>query len=206
MCQIFLKIDGSRENEYEEEEGETGLYLLPGRSEVTMSPKLTHKKRKNFHQKLHASRVYNVSGDFAYEPFLEAKSANQATMFTGKRSSSNLSAGPIPTKRVRTASRQRVVGSFSAAATGNLQVTNKTDASSGDTNSFQDYESSMHGGSQSWRNMEVESTADYEVQFPFDGSEISTKSQKNKSKHLGHSSYSDSGALVVSGKVSYKLF
>ena len=196
-----MKIDGSRENEYEEEEGETGSYIFPGRSEVTMSPKLTHKNRKNFHQKLHASRVYNVSSDFSYEPFLEGKSANQATMFTGKRPSSNLK-GPIPTKRVRTASRQRVVSPFSAAATGNLQLSNKTDASSGDTSYFQDDQSSMQGGSQSWRNMEVESTADYEVQFPFDGSEISTKSQKKKSKHLGNSSYSDSGAVVVPGKVS----
>ena len=201
-----MNIDGPRKNEHVEEEGETGSYILPGAYEGTMSSKFPHKKKKNFQQK-YAARSYNIGSDFSYDSCLEGKSANRALMSTGKRPSSTTNVCPIPTKRVRTSSRQRVVSPFSGGVTGSLQMINKTDVSSGDTSSLQDDESSMHGGSQSRKNMEVESTADFEKQLPFDGSETCTKSKKKKSKHLGYSlNLSDSGALAVSGKVSQLPF
>ncbi|KAJ6807399.1 chromatin modification-related protein EAF1 B-like isoform X2 [Iris pallida] len=125
-------------------------------------------------------------------------------MFMGKRPSSSLNVCSIPTKRVRTAARQRILSPFSAGVSGSLQVTSKTDVSSGGTNSFQDDQSSMHGGSQVQKNMEVESTVDFERHITSDGIEISTKSKKKKkSKHGGYTmNITDTGVLVGSGKGS----
>ncbi|KAJ6680775.1 CHROMATIN MODIFICATION-RELATED PROTEIN EAF1 A-RELATED [Salix purpurea] len=58
---------------------------------------------------------------------------------------------------MRTASRQRFISPFTAGITGVLpQAPMKTDASSGDTNSFQDDQSTLHGGSQIQKSVEVE--------------------------------------------------
>lgn len=87
----------------------------------------------------------------------------------GKRPSNNLNVGSIPIKRVRTASRQRVIS-------GNVHAPNKNDASSGDTNSYQDDQR---------KNFEVDSVVDFEKQLPFDCGEVSTKpKKKKKAKHL----------------------
>ena len=83
----------------------------------------------------------------------------------------------IPTKDIRTAARQRVVSPFPASAGGTPQVTSKTDVSSGDTNSYQDDQSPLHGGSSAWKNMEYESTGDFDRH---DGSEAWTKANKKK--------------------------
>ena len=86
---------------------------------------------------------------------------------------------------MRTASRQRVVGPFSATPTANVQVQMKTDASSGDTNSFQDDQSTLHGGSQFQKSMEVESVGDFDKQLTYDSAETSMKpKKKKKAKHL----------------------
>ncbi|XP_020250353.1 chromatin modification-related protein EAF1 B-like isoform X2 [Asparagus officinalis] len=179
-----------------------GSYFLPRAFEGNVSSKFTLQKKKILQQK-YGPRAYNVGNDFSYDSCLEGKLANRPLMITGKRPSSVPNAGPIPTKRVRTATRQRLVSPFGAGTTGSLQITNKMDVSSGDNNSLQDDQSSMHGGSQSRKTMEVESTADFERQFPYDGSEASTKYKKKKSKHFGYSmNLSDPGVLVVSGKDS----
>ncbi|KAJ6814156.1 chromatin modification-related protein EAF1 B-like isoform X1 [Iris pallida] len=196
--------DGPREYVFEEEEGETGSYFLPGAFEGSLSSKFTHKKRKKSQQKSYAARLYDAGADLSYDPCLEGTSANQGFMFVGKRPSSSLNVCSIPTKRVRTAARQRIVSPFSAGVSGTLQVTSKTDISSGDTNSFQDDQSSMHGGTQARKNMEVESTVDFEKKITTDGIEISTKSKKKKkSKHGGYTmNIADSGVLLGTGKGS----
>ncbi|KAJ6838659.1 chromatin modification-related protein EAF1 B isoform X3 [Iris pallida] len=197
--------DGPREYVFEEEEGETGSYFLPGAFEGScLSPKYAHRKKKKKQQKSHAARLYDAGSDLSYDPCLEGTSANQGLMFMGKRPSSSLNVCSIPTKRVRTAARQRILSPFSAGVSGSLQVTSKTDVSSGDTNSFQDDQSSMHGGSQARKNMEMESTVDFERHITSDGIEISTKSKKKKkSKHGGYAmNITDSGVLVGSGKGS----
>ncbi|KAJ6812817.1 chromatin modification-related protein EAF1 B-like isoform X1 [Iris pallida] len=178
--------DGSREYVFEEEEGETGSYFLPGAFEGSVCHQnlLTGKKKKK-QQKSHAARLYDAGSDCHMTHCQEGTSANQGLMFKGKRPSSSLNVCSIPTKRVRTSARQRILSPFSAGVSGSLQVTSKTDVSSGGTNSFQDDQSSMHGGSQVRKNMEVESTVDFERHITSDGIEISTKSKKKKKLSMG---------------------
>ncbi|XVE78092.1 hypothetical protein DITRI_Ditri13aG0116000 [Diplodiscus trichospermus] len=165
---------------YDEDEGETSTYYLPGAFEGSKSSKLNQKKRKNS-MKSYPARPYEIGADLPY-----GNSAQQS-MLIGKRPASSLNVGPIPTKRVRTGSRQRVLSPFSsAAAAGGLQAQTKTDASSGDTNSFQDDQSTLHGGFQIQKNMEVESIGDIERQLLYDSAETPRKSKKKKkSKNLG---------------------
>lgn len=155
---------------------------MPGAFEGSKSSKSNQKKRRNL--KIYASRSYEAGADL---PFAQCTSATQQSMFMGKRPAS-LNVGSIPTKRMRTASRQRVVGPFGGGATGsNVQAQMKTDASSGDTNSFQDDQSTLHGGSQFQKSVEVESAGDFEKQLPYDYAETSMKpKKKKKAKHLVH--------------------
>ncbi|KAI4356403.1 hypothetical protein L6164_000428 [Bauhinia variegata] len=155
---------GSEENAYDEDEGETSAYYLPGVYEGTKSSISALKKHKN------TIKSYTRSSEVG---------------LFGKRPSS-LNVGPIPTKRMRTASRQRVVSPFPVGATGMMQAQTKTDASSGDTNSFQDDQSTLHGGSQFQKSVEVESIGDFEKQLPYDYAETSVKpKKKKKAKNLG---------------------
>ena len=128
-------------------------------------------------QRISVARPYEIGTNVPYEPCLESKSANQPLLSNGKRPTSFLT---IPPKRIRTAARQRVVSSFHAGASGPPQVTSKTDASSGDTNSCQDDQSSLHGGSFPWRNTDFESTVESNRQLPYDASEVCTKANKKK--------------------------
>lgn len=104
-------------------------------------------------------------------------------MQLGKRPSNNLNAS-IPTKRMRTASRQRVLSPYSATTSGCAQLPIKTDASSGDTSSFQDDQSTLHGGSHMPNNLEVESVGDFEKHLPFDSAEVSKPKKQKKVKIL----------------------
>ena len=120
-------------------------------------------------------------------PFMQPIEKNigiQPSVLSGNRSGGSLNV-PIPTKHVRTASRQRVVGPFNAGTSGYIQTPNKTDASSGDTNSFQDEQSIPHGGSHVPNYMEAESVGDYEKQLQFDSVDVSDRPRKKKkAKHL----------------------
>ncbi|XP_012490842.1 chromatin modification-related protein EAF1 B isoform X8 [Gossypium raimondii] len=159
---------------YDEDEGETSTYYLPGAFEGRKSSKLNKKKRKN-PMKSYPARPYEMDADLPYG------SCAQQSVLIGKRPGSSLNVGPIPTKRVRTGSRQRVISPFgSAAAAGGLQAPMKTDASSGDTNSFQDDQSTLHGGFQMQKSNEVESIGDFERQLPYDCAETPTKPKKKK--------------------------
>ncbi|KAL6208948.1 hypothetical protein ACLB2K_019891 [Fragaria x ananassa] len=168
----------SQEALYDEDEGETSTYYLPGAFEGSKSLTYNQKKRKGFK----SSRTYEAGADLPYGP---CTTAIQQSMLMGKRPAS-LSVGSIPTKRTRTAPRQRVVSPFGAGATGNVQAQIKTDASSGDTNSYQDDQSTLHRGSQFQKSMEVESVGEFERHLPYDHAETSMKPRKKKQKHLGY--------------------
>ncbi|XP_042489948.1 chromatin modification-related protein EAF1 B-like, partial [Macadamia integrifolia] len=189
---------GSRENAYEEDEGETGAYYSPGNFQGRKSSKFAQKKRKTL-LKSYPPRSYGVGADLPYG--MGTKLATLPSSLIGKRPNS-LAVGSIPTKRMRTAARQRVLSPFSAAAAGNVQITSKTDVSSGDTSSFQDDQSSLHGGSQFRKPMEVESTGEFGKQSPFDYTDISTKpKKKKKAKHLLYkNSLHSTEAAILPGK------
>ncbi|OVA15959.1 SANT/Myb domain [Macleaya cordata] len=174
---------GSRENAYEEYEGETGTHYLPGAFEGSKSSKFAQKKRKNL-PKSYSARSYEMGADMPYGHCVENKMGPHPSFLMGKRPSNGINVGSIPTKRVRTAARQRVVSPFSAGAIGGVQFPNKTDASSGDTSSFQDDQSTVHGGSQIRKGLEVESTGEYGKHLQPDCTEISMKNKKKKAKHL----------------------
>ncbi|XVF32192.1 hypothetical protein REPUB_Repub17cG0060900 [Reevesia pubescens] len=164
---------------YDEDEGETSTYYLPGAFEGSKSSKVNQKKQNSM--KSYPARPYEMGADLPYG------NCAQQSIFIGKRPASSLNVGPIPTKRVRTGSRQRVLSPFSsAAAPGGLQAPTKTDASSGDTNSFQDDQSTLHGGFQIQKSMEVESIGDFERPLPYDYAETPMKpKKKKKAKNLG---------------------
>ncbi|KAF9622932.1 hypothetical protein IFM89_035363 [Coptis chinensis] len=173
---------GTRDNLYEEDEGEAGAYYFPGGFEASKLSKSAQKKRKNLQKSY--TRSYDVGADLPYGQFVENKVGTQNSLILGKRPPNNLNVGSIPIKRVRTASRQRVV---SAGVAGGVQIPCKADASSGDTSSYQDDQSIVHGGSHIRKTLEVESTGDYGEQLPFDCTEVSMKPRKKKkAKHLLH--------------------
>ncbi|XP_022953448.1 chromatin modification-related protein EAF1 B-like [Cucurbita moschata] len=155
-----------------DEDGEAGMYFGSSKSS-----KFVQKKRKHS-IKSYSGRQYEMGTDL---PYGRGANGTQQSMLIGKRPAS-LNVGPIPTKRVRTASRQRVLSPFSGGVAMVLHGQAKTDASSGDTNSFQDDQSTLRGGSQLQKSMEVESVGDVQ----YDSAETSVKyKKKKKAKHLG---------------------
>ncbi|KAL2336842.1 hypothetical protein Fmac_011288 [Flemingia macrophylla] len=171
---------GHGEAAYDDDEGETSTYYLPGIYEGGRSSKSLPKKHKN-RIKSCTHKASEIATDLPYGHY---STGSQPPVVLGKRPS-NLNVGTIPTKRVRTASRQRVVSPF-AVVSGTVHAQAKTDASSGDTNSFQDDQSTLHVGSQVHKSVEVESIGDFEKQLPYDCGETSVKPKKKKPKTLGH--------------------
>ncbi|PIA25555.1 hypothetical protein AQUCO_11100017v1 [Aquilegia coerulea] len=192
---------GTRENVYEEDEREAGAYYLPGAFEGSKSSKSAQKKRKKLHKSY--SRSYDMGSDLPYGQFMENKPGTHHSLILGKRPSNNLNVGSIPIKRVRTASRQRVV-----CAGSGVQMPTKADASSGDTSSYQDDQSTVHGGSHIRKTLEVESTGEFAKQLPFDCSEVSMKpKKKKKAKHLVYKNSvnsTDNGAFVIGKGPAYE--
>ncbi|PPD72097.1 hypothetical protein GOBAR_DD31004 [Gossypium barbadense] len=157
---------------YDEDEGETSMYYLPGAFQGSKSSKLNQKKRTMKIMKSYPpARSYEMGSDLPY-----GNCAQQSTLM-GKRPASGLNVGPIPTKRVRTAVQLLLVV---------LQAPTKTDASSGDNNSFQDDQSTLNGGFQIEKSTEVESVGNFERQLQYDRAEPPTKAnKKKKTKNLG---------------------
>ena len=152
---------------------------MPGTYEGRRSSKSVQKKQKN-RMKSYPHRSGEIGTDLPYAHY--STGAHPSILF-GNRPA-NLNVGTIPIRRVRTASRQRVVNPF-AAVSGTVQALVKVDAaSSGDTNSFQDDQSTLHGGSQLHKSMEVESIGDFDKQLPYDCGETSVKTKKKKPKNL----------------------
>jgi hypothetical protein len=198
---LHLCVDIRMENAYGDDESDMRMYLSSGHYDGGLASKPSHKK-KHPQQRMNGTWQYETGSDMLYEPFLENKSGNQQFLSNGKRSRDFLS---VPTKRIRTAVRQRVVSPFPSGLVGNPQFTSKTDASSGDTSSYQDDQSSLHGGSFPRKNADIESTVDFDRQLLYDGNEVSTKSKKKKKhKHQGHKtpqSVAESCAFTAPGKV-----
>lgn len=151
---------------------------MPGSFEGGKPSKFSQRKRKHL-MKAYAARPYEMGSDPPFVQCIENKVGNHQTIVIGKRPANTLNVS-IPIKRVRTASRQRVISPFNAGTHGCIQASNRTDASSGDTNSFQDDQSTLHGGSHAPNSMEVESVREFEKQLPFDSAEISHKPKKKK--------------------------
>ncbi|XP_020525107.1 chromatin modification-related protein EAF1 B [Amborella trichopoda] len=189
---------GAREIAVDEDEGETEEHCLPSSFDGSKSSKTALQKKKGL-PKFARSGDARVLNMLSYGLCSESKYENQP-LLAGKRASSSLNVGSIPTKRIRTAaSRQRILGPFGMGTTGGAHAANKTDASSGDTSSFQDEHSALHGGSHTRRTIEVDSTVDCRKQLPVDCSEVSTKSKKKKKiRHMGFRNsmtLTDSGGL-----------
>ncbi|XAR58725.1 Nucleoplasmin ATPase [Bertholletia excelsa] len=175
--------DAAADNAYEEDEGETNTYYLHGAFEGSRQPKFVQKRRKNLPN--YTTRRYHMGTDLPFSQCVENKLGTQQPVLMGKRPGSCLNVGLIPTKRIRTASRLRVLSPFNPGTSGGAQGPNKTDASSGDTSSFQDDQSTFHGGSQAPNGLEVESVSEFEKQLPFDSLEVSKPKKKKKPRHLG---------------------
>ncbi|KAI9112245.1 hypothetical protein K1719_016768 [Acacia pycnantha] len=146
---------GSEDLAYDEDEQETGISYLHGQ------------------KKLRNMKSYSPESGDQYTV------GTQPSMLFGRRPAS-LHVGSVPTKRKRKR-RKRVASPF--MVTGTMQAQTKTDASSGDTNSFQDDYSTLHGGSQILKSLEVESAGDLEKQLPSDCVETSFRPNK-KAKNL----------------------
>ncbi|KAK1408562.1 hypothetical protein QVD17_40443 [Tagetes erecta] len=168
---------------FEEDEGETNTYYLSGGFEGSKSTKAAQKQRKHFN--LYGPRSYATGDDASFMQSVERTVGNQPSVPSAKRSGSSLNV-TIPTKRVRTASRQRIMSPYNAGTSGHIHAPNRTDASSADTNSFQDEHSILHGGALIPNNLEAESAGDYEKQLQFDSMEVSNRpKKKKKEKHPG---------------------
>ncbi|CAN6871258.1 unnamed protein product [Brassica oleracea] len=157
---------------FDEDEVETSTYYLPGALDCSKSFNLSHKKRKNL-MKSHSARSYDLGADLPYVNYTDGFNSSN---LMAKRAANNINVGSVPTRRVRTASRPRIVS---------LPVLSKTDASSGDTSSFHDEQSSLHGGSAVQKGTEVESSGNFEKQLSYDMAETSGKPKKKKKTHLG---------------------
>lgn len=186
---------GSQDNAYYEDEGETSTYNMPMAFEDSKSSRHGQKKRKNL---IHAydARSYEMGSDLLPMLSAENNATNQQSALLAKRPGSSLNVS-IPTKRVRTASR-RIISPFTAGASGCIQVPNKTDGSSCDTNSFQEDQSTLRGGVLVPNSMEVESAGNFEKQLPFDSAEVSTRpKKKKKAKHLVCLAYTINYVIVI---------
>ncbi|KAL8137235.1 hypothetical protein V2J09_003236 [Rumex salicifolius] len=167
----------SQENEYEEDEGES-VYQFSGAFGGRKQPKFIQKRGRN--TKSYIPKSYEMDYDHCTENRISTPQS-----VVGKRPPNGLNVGSIPTKRVRTASRQRVLGPTMGGA-GFIPVPRRTDASSGDTNSFQDDQATVHGGSFVPRGLEVESRMDFDKQLTYDSSETTVKhKKKKKNKYQG---------------------
>ncbi|KAK6163687.1 hypothetical protein DH2020_000551 [Rehmannia glutinosa] len=181
VCDAAAEFD-SQDNAYDEDDGETSIYNMPVAFEGSKSSRYGQKKRKHLTH-AYGPRSYEIGSDLFPVQCAENKVVTQQSALLAKRPGSTLNVS-IPTKRVRTASR-RVISPFTAGASGCIQVPIKTDVSSCDTNSFQDDQSTIHGGLLFPNSMEVESAGNFEKQLPFDSIEVSTKpKKKKKAKHL----------------------
>uniref|UniRef100_A0A0V0J0Q1 Putative chromatin modification-related protein EAF1-like n=1 Tax=Solanum chacoense TaxID=4108 RepID=A0A0V0J0Q1_SOLCH len=169
---------------YEVDEGETSAYDRSVALEGNKSSRFPQKTRKIL-LKGYSGRPYDVGAGRQFTQCMENRVGSHQSVLLGKRPSSTLNVS-IPTKRVRTASRQRVVSPFGATTAGCVQLPIKTDASSGDTGSFQDDQSTLQGGSH-MNSLEVESVGDYEKHLLFDSAEVSKPKKKKKAKLLGSS-------------------
>ncbi|KAL9239119.1 hypothetical protein vseg_013469 [Gypsophila vaccaria] len=167
--------DATADDKYEDEGKH--LYYHPAALDTDKPPK---KKQKNI--KLYAAGSYEFGGDMGYGQCAENGNGTTHLSAIGKRPAGSLHVDPIPIKRMRTASRQRVVGSAGAGPgpVGVPPVLSRADASSEDTNSLQDDPNALHSGPVVQRGLEVDSAMNFEKQSTYDSAEMSAKPKKKK--------------------------
>lgn len=129
--------------------------------------------------KLFGARSYESGSDSPLVQCTDNEAGNLLSVVDGKRCAETLNVS-APTKRVRTASRQRVPSHVNSETSGCVQAPIKTDASSVDTTSFQDDQTTLKGGLQTANVLEVESLRDFDKQTLYDS--ISHKSRKKEKK------------------------
>ncbi|KAL3615985.1 hypothetical protein CASFOL_040279 [Castilleja foliolosa] len=169
-----------QDNAYCKDKGETSTYNTPVAFESRKSSIYSQKKRK-YLTHAYGPRTNELGSDLVPIQCAELKLVTQHSALSVKRPGSPLNVS-MPTKRMRTASR-RVISPFTAGASECIQMPNKTDASSCDTNSFQD-----DCGLLFQNILEVESAGEFENQLPYDSLEVSIKpKKKKKAKHLSAS-------------------
>ncbi|KZV17693.1 hypothetical protein F511_20642, partial [Dorcoceras hygrometricum] len=169
-----------QENVYDDDEEEISTYDLPVAYDGNKPARFGQNKQKQL-ARAYGARSFDVDSALLAVQYTDSNVLRQPSALMLKRPCSSLNVS-IPTKRVRTASR-RVMSPFSAGTSGCILGPNKTDASSGDTSSFQDDQSTLHGGSLVPNSLESELGGEFGKQLPFDSTEVSTKSKK-RSKHL----------------------
>ncbi|CAH8378414.1 unnamed protein product [Eruca vesicaria subsp. sativa] len=148
-------------NGYNEDDEETSSYYMPGALRYRKSNNLTHKKRKNS-MKYHSARSYDHGADLPHGSY-----TGGSNPLMGNKLASNLNAGSVLMKRIRTASKHTTVSGDTSANTG----------------SFQDEQSSLNGGSAVQKGTEVESSRNFEKQLPCDMAETSEKPKKKGSAY-----------------------
>ncbi|XP_057534806.1 chromatin modification-related protein EAF1 B-like isoform X2 [Amaranthus tricolor] len=168
---------GYQEDDYEEDEGKH-VYILG-----SLDGERPHKKKRK-NMKFNAPRSYEIGVEIGYGRCLE----KNGPLLPSKRPAINSNTGSIPIKRVRTAPRQRVTGPIGVGSAGISPMPNRTDASSGDTNSFQDDLSTPRAANAA-RGSEVDSPLDFDKQSLYD-TEFLTKSKKKKKIKNQSSAYS----------------
>ncbi|KAG9149345.1 hypothetical protein Leryth_003304 [Lithospermum erythrorhizon] len=171
-----LTAFGACRSAYEEEQGETSTYGC----NISKPSGYAQKKRKILPNG-YGRRSYEAGADLMNTQCMENKVVIHQAVFMGKRPASSLNVS-IPTKRVRTASRQRVLSPFTAGTSECVPLPSKADASSGDTSSFHDDQSTPYGESIMANNLEVESVRDFEKKLHFDSTEVSKPRKKKKPK------------------------
>ncbi|KAF8031584.1 hypothetical protein BT93_D0719 [Corymbia citriodora subsp. variegata] len=176
-----VSVYGYQATPHNKIERETSMCNLSEAFEGSRLSKVSQKNWKSF--KSSSSGSYEMAADI---PYGENKMWMQQSFFMSNRAA-NLDVGPVPPKRMRTTPRQRVLSPFNGGA--GLRGYPKSDASSGDTNSLQDDQSTLHSGSQVQKIMEAESVGGVEKQLPYDSANASIKSKKNKKRRLLSSPY-----------------
>ncbi|KAK8570009.1 hypothetical protein V6N13_002715 [Hibiscus sabdariffa] len=143
--------------------------------------------------------VYDAGAGFGYGDFVYDKDEGETSTYLlpgafegGKSSKLNQKRGTNSLKFMKSyPARSYNVGaglpygncaqqSTLIAAAGGFQAPTKADASSGDTNSCRDDQSTLNGGFQIQKSMEIESTGEFERQLPYNCAEESTKPKKKK--------------------------
>ncbi|CAH9074311.1 unnamed protein product [Cuscuta epithymum] len=175
---------GSQDYACEENEGKATMYDMPAAFCGSNSSRLSKKKRR-FQMHTYGGRSDHMTTDLSFTQCMENKVGSQQSMPHLKRPTTSLNVS-FPTKRVRTCYRPKVRSPLGAGTSG-LQFSTKTDASS-ETSSFQDDQSSLHGGSYVPNSVEVESVRNFEKHLKLDSAEVSMKpKKKKKAKNLGFS-------------------
>ncbi|CAH9099825.1 unnamed protein product [Cuscuta epithymum] len=175
---------GSEDYVNEEDEGETNTYSVVFEG---INPSRFAQRKHKIQMRTNKGRSYDIGADMSFSHCFENKAVNQQYMVQAKRPSSSLNVS-FPTKRVRTGSRQRVLSPFIGSTSG-LHLPLKAEASSGDTSSFQDDQSTLHGGPHNLNTLEDDSAGGFERQLQFDSTEAFSKPKKKKKAKFLNSSY-----------------